>query len=86
MNNSKPMNRCEVPVEYTWNLQDLCKSDEVFEKQFKTVQELLPEISAFKGRLSEGAEIILSFFKSLKKQSRFLKPFMSMQICTFMKI
>lgn len=67
MNNSKPMNRCEVPVEYTWNLQDLCKSDEVFEKQFKTVQELLPEISAFKGRLSEGAEIILSFFKKLEE-------------------
>ncbi|MGN0584407.1 MAG: oligoendopeptidase F [Ruminococcus sp.] len=67
MENSKPLKRCEVLTENTWNLQDLCASDEIFEEEYKIVQNLLPEISAFRGRLSEGAETVLSFLVKLEE-------------------
>lgn len=67
MNNTKPMTRSEVKEEYTWNLRDLCDSDELFEKQFEDVQGSLPAIASYKGRLSDGAETILSFLTELEK-------------------
>lgn len=67
MDNTKPMKRSEVQEEYTWNLRDLCDSDELFEKQFDEVQKSLPEIAAYNGRLAEGAETVLAFLTELEK-------------------
>lgn len=67
MNNTKPMTRSEVQEKYTWNLRDLCDSDELFEEQFKEIQSSLPAIAAYKGKLSDGAETILSFLTELEK-------------------
>ncbi|MDE6019555.1 MAG: oligoendopeptidase F [Ruminococcus sp.] len=67
MNNSKPLKRTDVPVEYTWDLKGLCESDEIFEEKFKKVQELLPEIANFKCRLSDNAETVLSFLTKLEE-------------------
>lgn len=67
MSNTKPLKRSEVQEEFTWNLRDLCDSDELFEKQFEEVQKSLPAIAAYKGRLAEGAKTIIAFLTELEK-------------------
>lgn len=61
MNNNQPVKRSDVLAENTWNLQDLCESDEVFEQQRAKVQSLLPKLMSYQGRLSEGAELIREY-------------------------
>ncbi|MBQ8514433.1 MAG: oligoendopeptidase F [Ruminococcus sp.] len=67
MNDQQPVKRCDVQPENTWNLQDLCESDAVFEQQRQEVQELLPEISSYQGRLAEGAAVLLEFIQLTEK-------------------
>ncbi len=67
MNSTKPLKRTDIPEEYTWKLSDLCASDELFEKQRAEVQAALPALSAYQGRLNEGADIVLSFLEKLEE-------------------
>ncbi|MDE3838231.1 oligoendopeptidase F [Bacillus methanolicus] len=48
--------RNEIPVEYTWRLEDIFATDDEWEKEFKEVKELIPGINRFKGKLGESAE------------------------------
>ncbi|NLN18998.1 MAG: oligoendopeptidase F [Firmicutes bacterium] len=52
--------RAEIPNEYKWRLEDLFPSDDAWEKAFAAVEETLPKISAFKGRLGQGSEQLLA--------------------------
>lgn len=57
------MNRAareQVPVEKTWNLQDLFESEEKWEEKLQELQELLPAVTAYKGTLHKGAEELLA--------------------------
>ncbi len=51
--------RSDVPVELTWNLEDLFASEEAWEKELAAVQEDLPSVTQYKGRFAEGASILL---------------------------
>jgi oligoendopeptidase F len=48
--------RNEIPVEYTWRLEDIFATDDEWEKEFKEVKELIPGINRFKGKLGESAD------------------------------
>ncbi|CAI8917357.1 MULTISPECIES: oligoendopeptidase F [Bacillus] len=51
--------RCEVPEELTWNLADLFSSYEAWEDALVKIEEDLASIGSFKGRLHEGAGVLL---------------------------
>lgn len=56
----KRLARAEVPAEQTWNLEDLYKTEQEWFSELKEVEEALPSISAYKGRLAEGAGVLLA--------------------------
>ncbi|MCY8569458.1 oligoendopeptidase F [Bacillus haynesii] len=51
--------RSEVPQELTWNLTDLFSSYEAWEDALAKIEEDLVSIGSFKGRLHEGADMLL---------------------------
>lgn len=52
--------REQVPVDKTWNLQDLFASEEAWEKSLQEVQEQLPSVTKYKGTLHKGAQDLLA--------------------------
>lgn len=46
--------RKDVPVEYTWRLEDIFATDEQWEQEFQQIQALLPKFSEYKGRLGKA--------------------------------
>ena len=61
--NSAFTNRTEIAEEYKWNLTDIYKSDNDWEKDFNWVKNQLPEYRKFLGKLSSNAENLLACFK-----------------------
>ena len=55
--------RNEVPVENTWNLQDMFPSDEAWFSENEALNCVIPQIAAFRGRLGESAHTLLDYFK-----------------------
>ncbi|MBN2502863.1 MAG: hypothetical protein JXB38_18935, partial [Anaerolineales bacterium] len=53
--------RNEVPVEETWDLHSIFATDADWEAAGKTLLERLPTLAAFKGRLSEGPQVLLEY-------------------------
>lgn len=51
--------RQNVPVEYKWRLEDIYLNDELWEKDFQSVQELLIEIAGYRGRLAGSGQTLL---------------------------
>ena len=55
--------RSEVPVEFTWNLQDIFETDDACIKEMEALKAYPEKITAFTGRLSESAETLLAYFQ-----------------------
>jgi len=55
--------RNEIPVEHTWNLELMYASDEAWEADYKKVQEMLPALASYQGRLGESAATLLEALK-----------------------
>ena len=55
--------RSEVPVQYTWNTDDLFVSDEAWQEAYDAVQAKIPQLAAFAGRLSESAATLYEYIK-----------------------
>lgn len=55
----KLLTRSEVPIEATWNLDDLFVSQEEFEAGLKALESQAAQLTRFKGRLGEGASVLL---------------------------
>lgn len=54
--------RDEVPVEKTWDLEAIFKTDEDWYKELEEAKRLLPEIEAYQGKLGESAEQLYNLF------------------------
>ncbi|WAA08652.1 oligoendopeptidase F [Fervidibacillus albus] len=54
--------RSEIPKEATWRLEDIFETDELWEKEFQEINDLLPKASEFQGTLGNSAE---QLFKAL---------------------
>ena len=61
MANKKIPERSEVPVQYTWNTDDLFVSDEAWQAAFDSVQAQIPQLGTFAGRLSESAATLYEY-------------------------
>ncbi|MBS4199382.1 oligoendopeptidase F [Bacillus sp. FJAT-49732] len=60
------LSRSEVPEHLTWDLRDLFQTDEEWEKELKAVQESVPLLTSFKGRLGESADILLTCLNEME--------------------
>ena len=60
----KILQRSEVPVEFTWNLEDLYATDDAWLEHLQELQNTVNELApAYKGRLAESAKTLLDYLK-----------------------
>lgn len=55
--------REEVPVEYTWKLEDLYATDEDWQKEMDNLKKLGEDIASYQGKLGNSADNLLSALK-----------------------
>ena len=66
------LSRAEVPIDETWNLDDLFVSDAHWEAELAAVEAARGGVSAYEGHLFEGAVVILACLNSVEAlQQRF---------------
>ena len=53
--------RSEIPVEYTWRLEDIFPTDEAWQTAFDETKTLAAQIPGYAGRLAESAETLYSY-------------------------
>ena len=63
MKSKKLPKRSEVPEEFTWNLKDIFEDDAAWEKALEEAKAYPEKIGTYKGRLSESADVMLSYFR-----------------------
>ena len=59
--------RSEVPVEYTWNLEEIYENDEVWREDFNELKALLPKLKEKAGIWTESAANAYDFFSYMDK-------------------
>ena len=61
MSKSKSLpKRNEVEKQFTWAIEDLYATDELWEKEYNKLKELLPKAESYRGTLSESAKPYLN--------------------------
>ena len=55
--------RNEVDLKFTWAIEDLYASDELWQKEYEIVKEMFPKAMEYAGRLTKSAELLLSFLQ-----------------------
>ncbi len=61
-----PLSRNEVNPDFTWNLSDLCPSDEAFEKGMADTLDKIKALSAYAGKMNDENEVY-SFITDLEE-------------------
>lgn len=59
--------RIDVPLEQTWALETIFASPADWESGCNALEDLLPSLSAFQGRLHEGPQVLLKALKKLEE-------------------
>lgn len=54
--------REEVPKKLTWELETIFETDELWEKEFEKLQQEIPKITNYQGKLGESADILYELF------------------------
>ncbi|WP_027723937.1 oligoendopeptidase F [Tuberibacillus calidus] len=57
------LKREEVPAALTWDLTDLFSTEEEWEKELDAIQNNVTRVTKYKGRLSEGPQVLLACLK-----------------------
>lgn len=55
--------RSEVEVPYTWAIEDLYATDELWQKEYDKLKEMLPKAEEFRGRLEKSSELLSCFLQ-----------------------
>ena len=50
--------RSDIPVEFTWNMEDMFPSDEAWKELYRETEKRLPDYQNYKGKLAESAETL----------------------------
>ncbi|WP_163874170.1 oligoendopeptidase F [Paenibacillus favisporus] len=66
---SKILTRAEVPVETTWNLDDIFPSKEAWEQELTDIQRDIGTVTKYEGKLSQGADTLLACLKAQEELS-----------------
>lgn len=56
---AKQLKRAEVPVEQTWDVTHIFPTVEAWEAELEALPALISNVTSFKGRLNEGANVLL---------------------------
>lgn len=67
--------RHEVPQEYTWALEDLYATEDAWKQDMEKLKAMLPQISAYQGKLGECSKSLLGFLKLQDEVSILLDSF-----------
>ena len=62
--------RSNVPIEETWNLENIFPDIEAWDKAREEVGEKIPALAAFQGRLGESPEVLAEFLESYEQTFR----------------
>ena len=54
--------RSDVPVEDTWDLAPLFRTDAAWERAYKKLERMIPEFAEFKGKLGRSAKVLRACF------------------------
>ncbi|MDF2944474.1 MAG: yjbG [Herbinix sp.] len=65
--------RNEVDLKYTWAIEDLYASDELWQKEYEKVKEMLPNALEYQGRLSKSSDLLLSFLQLSDEISKLME-------------
>ena len=60
---NKLQTRAEVTKELTWDLEAIFKTDELWEAEYKALEEDIPKINEYQGKLGDSAEVLLAVFQ-----------------------
>lgn len=52
--------RSEVPVEYTWRLEDIFANDDLWNEEYDKLKALIPKASKYKGTLGQSAQLLVN--------------------------
>ncbi|MBH1939715.1 oligoendopeptidase F [Mobilitalea sibirica] len=55
--------RSDVEKKFTWAIEDLYPSDEMWQSEYEKLKEMLPKIAEYQGRLSKSGDLLLSFLQ-----------------------
>ncbi|TAH75148.1 MAG: oligoendopeptidase F [Anaerolineaceae bacterium] len=55
--------RSEIEKKFTWAIEDLYATDELWEKEYNELKEMMPKATDYRGRLSESAQVLLGFLR-----------------------
>lgn len=66
---SKILTRAEVPVETTWNLDDIFPSKEAWEQELNDIQRDIGTVTKYEGELSQGADTLLACLQAQEELS-----------------
>ncbi len=69
--------RSEVPVEQTWALESIFATPADWEAACKTLEQLLPGLTAYQGRLKEGPQVLLEAIQKLEEAGTLLGKIMT---------
>lgn len=58
------LTRGEVKKEHTWNLESIYETKQAWEQDVARVNELMPALSKYQGRLGESAAVLLEALKT----------------------
>lgn len=53
--------RKDIPLEDTWNLNDIFENIDVFHENFKKVESKIPDLAQYEGKLTSSSEILYNF-------------------------
>ena len=68
-------NRDEIEEKYKWDLNVLCKNDQEFYEKIEKINDFLPQIKSYEGKLN-NKENILNYLKLDEKFSKYVEPLM----------
>lgn len=57
------MKREEIEIEYTWKMEDVFASDELFLEEYEKVEQELDKVGEFAGHLGDSAQMLLAYFQ-----------------------
>lgn len=70
MTEVKPIPRAEVGIEYKWNAESVFADVAAWEAALEEVKAALPDLAAYKGRLSEGPGVLADYYDIYDKTAR----------------
>ena len=62
--------RSEVPIEETWNLENIFPNIEAWDKARKEVDDKIPSLAAYRGRLGESPTVLAEFLENFEQTIR----------------